>query len=315
MSKRYKPIETIDDIDLSKITLGNIEQRYIDAQGNRFATRFNIRTRKVQIVRIALGEDEARGAKGRLVEGLVKRRKPVHETEEQEQHHESWVSEAVGASGEHGHAHPAGTEATEVIPEVIEELKNFPDWVKERAIIPDESIIPEEFIRAIEADAKLYAERIFGVIGNLEKAGALVNRDGKDDVLILTNIYDLEINPLMQEVKQRIEEFVKYPRSPESYMNEVSASHHKYLDTLPANEQMDFLKPCLISLDYLPALEAMFKLNERAKEYADRYEPLEGEDAKNQAAADAKSTLETTEDSLTEQLEKFTGWLRKEKVY
>lgn len=356
MSRRYKAINSIDDIDISRITLGDINQRYIDEHGNRFATRFNIRTRKIQIVRIALGEDEAKNAKGKLVEGLARHRKEEREKrmaksgsaegggepgdlpqdplapqadgdlQEDAALQADGAPEAADASQQASQAGVPSevplvdylsddSAADTAAAELQEKLKKFPEWVRSLHINPNENVHGEEYIREIEPFMKLYSERIFGVIGNLDRAGVLTNREGHDDVLALTNVYDLEITPNWEKVKNRIEEFVKYPRTPESYMNEVSASHMKYLDTLPNNEKMDFLKPCLVSMDYLPALEGVYKLNEKATSYVNMYTPMDDEDEKNQAVSDARSSVDTVNGSLREQLENLTGWLRKEKVY
>ncbi|HNM98869.1 MAG TPA: hypothetical protein PKG67_00400, partial [Turneriella sp.] len=59
MRHNYIRIQTVADIDTSRITLRSIENRYIDSQGRRYATRFNLRTRRIEIVPIALGREEA----------------------------------------------------------------------------------------------------------------------------------------------------------------------------------------------------------------------------------------------------------------
>ena len=63
MRRNYIRIQSVADIDTSRITLRSIENRYIDAQGRRYATRFNLRTHRIEIVPIALGREEATLAK------------------------------------------------------------------------------------------------------------------------------------------------------------------------------------------------------------------------------------------------------------
>ncbi len=55
----FIPINSIEDIDPQKISIRDINKRYIDRQGNRYATRFNLETRRIEVVRIAQSKEEA----------------------------------------------------------------------------------------------------------------------------------------------------------------------------------------------------------------------------------------------------------------
>lgn len=55
----YIKINSIEDIDLSKISIRDINKRYIDRNGLRYATRFNMEKRRVEIIQIVKGKREA----------------------------------------------------------------------------------------------------------------------------------------------------------------------------------------------------------------------------------------------------------------
>jgi hypothetical protein len=55
----YIRIESIEDINPDKISIRDLKKRYIDANGNRYKARFNLNTRKIEIVRLALSREEA----------------------------------------------------------------------------------------------------------------------------------------------------------------------------------------------------------------------------------------------------------------
>ena len=55
----YLPINDISDIQPEKISIRQLNQKYIDRYGNRFATKFNLKTKKVEIVRLAASKEEA----------------------------------------------------------------------------------------------------------------------------------------------------------------------------------------------------------------------------------------------------------------
>lgn len=55
----YIHINSIDDIKPEKISIRQLNNKYIDRYGNRYATKFNIKTKKVDIVRLATTKEEA----------------------------------------------------------------------------------------------------------------------------------------------------------------------------------------------------------------------------------------------------------------
>lgn len=50
----YIEIDSISSIDPNALSLGQLSQKFIDKQGNRFALRFNRNTRRAEFVRITL---------------------------------------------------------------------------------------------------------------------------------------------------------------------------------------------------------------------------------------------------------------------
>ncbi len=68
----YELIRSIHDIDTKKISIRDINKRYIDHQGNRYATRFNIQTRQVEIVHLASSKSEAIALRKKILENKKK---------------------------------------------------------------------------------------------------------------------------------------------------------------------------------------------------------------------------------------------------
>lgn len=50
----YIVVDSISSVDPNTLSLGQLNQKFIDKQGNRFALRFNRDTRRLEFVRIAL---------------------------------------------------------------------------------------------------------------------------------------------------------------------------------------------------------------------------------------------------------------------
>jgi len=55
----YIHINSIEDIQPEKISIRQLNNKYIDRYGNRYATKFNLKTKKVEIVRLAASKEEA----------------------------------------------------------------------------------------------------------------------------------------------------------------------------------------------------------------------------------------------------------------
>ncbi len=59
-SSNYIPIESVEDIDVLKLSVRDLDKRYIDRHGNRYALRFNMKTRRPEVVQIVSNRLEAR---------------------------------------------------------------------------------------------------------------------------------------------------------------------------------------------------------------------------------------------------------------
>ncbi len=56
---KYILIRSAEDLDPRKISIKEINRKYVDPMGNRYATRFNMDTRRVEVVRLASSREEA----------------------------------------------------------------------------------------------------------------------------------------------------------------------------------------------------------------------------------------------------------------
>lgn len=75
MQYNYIPIESIDEIDVLKISVRDMDKRFIDRQGHRYALRFNLKTRRPEVVQVVSNRLEAR----RLQQTIVQEKKKAPE--------------------------------------------------------------------------------------------------------------------------------------------------------------------------------------------------------------------------------------------
>ncbi|HMW59461.1 MAG TPA: hypothetical protein PKE49_06105 [Leptospiraceae bacterium] len=72
-SDKYIPIESVEDIDVLKLSPRDLDKRYIDRNGNRYALRFNMKTRRPEVIQIVSNRLEARRLQQTI---LLEKRKP-----------------------------------------------------------------------------------------------------------------------------------------------------------------------------------------------------------------------------------------------
>ena len=71
----YIRINSITDIDTNKISIRQLNQKYIDSEGQRYATRFNPIKRSIEIVHLASSKEEALRIRDRILKEKIRERK------------------------------------------------------------------------------------------------------------------------------------------------------------------------------------------------------------------------------------------------
>lgn len=282
MARYYIPINSIKDIDTSKITLATINNRYIDKSGNRYALRFNKRTRKIDIVRIALGREEAMQAKANFLG-----KKILNEEEE------SQVSQQN---------HPAPWK--------------LPQWITDLGIVPNTNFDVREYLMGLERETDKMSERIRGLISNIKNSTALEGKkEGNHDaVLELTTFYDREIQDNINKTQTRIVEFQRFPKPNSHYLSSLERKQKSFVEKLNSEKQKEYFKAYLISQPYLAALHGCFQIIAMAKKFLENVKAEKLPYDKRQYLENAFSTMDFLENHLREETAKVLGWLEKAEV-
>jgi len=322
-SKRtYIPINSINDIDLSKINIGNINNRYIDMHGNRYATRFNIRTKRVQIVRIALGEDEAREFKGVVVSELSqmnRRNKTSNESVETDSPEKkpSIGNENISPSL------PSLISLNDIETEPTtnskkSKIKPLPSWIQRYNIAINYDVNVSDFIKNMPQRIPAQSERLFGIISNI-KNGGLLNRTATtgshDPYLELTLYFDENISKLAEKINKLNEELSRFPKDPEHYAVFMEKSYRKYMEKLPAEQKINFIKAFILGKDYLNYLEHGFLLLEKCSRHLENVNDSNLSATQRQSISDAANSIEFVKETLSLESGMNAGWLIKEQIY
>jgi hypothetical protein len=333
MAKKYIRINSIEDIDTSRINISNINDRYVDNKGNRFATRFNLRTKKIQIVRIALGEEEAKKSRGIIIQGLVQKKIDEGKKKPHEEQHAPPIAETIGKVLDNEEIQAPDLFELETVGEFNKKditgpvetstgtnnqpssRKNIPDWLIEAGISPAKNVNFGELLALIPENYNLLSERIFGIINNVKNSGVMSKLAEIDDAIDFTNIFDHQINPKMEETKKYLLEFDKYAERPDHYFTMIEKPFRTYLMEISESEVMDFLRAYFIGQSALSVLEntRLFIQSVRGKTSME-IESIP-DPAKKQFLQYAYSTCDFLATYVNEEGSKILGWMTEQKIF
>lgn len=283
MARNYVRIESVEDIDTSKIGIGNIDNRYIDAKGRRFATRFNKRKRQVEIVRIALGFDEANEIK----------RKNIDENED--------LVHLNSLSGTVRTKHPSPWK--------------IPDWVKKLGIDPNDKVDAKHYIKSLEREIEKFGERFRGIISNLKNSNALDRQETERDfILDISTHYDHDIQEHFSQGQNMITEYQRFPKSISNYIANLDRSQKVYVEKLNTVAQMEYIQAITIGEAIIQGLHGGFNLLEMIEnECAEiNVDSLNGE--RRKFFENAMVTIDYVRENIKEELEKILSWMKSSNV-
>lgn len=215
----YIPINSIDDIDLARISLRDINKRYIDRQGNRFVTRFNLKSRKVELVRIVKGKAEAVRVRQQILrervegrpQGKTRSDEPVIDiySEGEVPDDDFEYTEGIDSRPEEHHAPAAHAQATPFIEnQLIEELSHELDRIRERSQ---------------------------GIINNLKKSRYFDSHHESEFSDILREI-DISCWQKPEEAVNFYKELYSYPRSVGYYASRLSGPRREKVEKAETEE-------------------------------------------------------------------------------
>jgi hypothetical protein len=281
MRRNYIRIQSVADIDTSRITLRNIENRYIDAQGRRYATRFNLRTRRIEIVPIALGREEAKLA-----------RKLFSSTQET-----SPQQNAETRSERRVHPNPM----------------KLPAWLAAMNIKPDMTE-PDlhGFLVTAEREMQRNGERYRGLIQSLKMSSVLEDvKDSNqhDAVLELTNTYERDIQAHASRVQAMVVEFLRFPKPLASYLGQVDRNCKKYVEKLDMEKQKRYCMAYLLAGEMFSVFKGCLELIEMIEKFTADARPERLNYDRKGAFESAMETLQYLKANLDSDIKKFLGVL------
>lgn len=283
MRHNYIRINSISDIDTARITVKGIENRYVDAQGRRYATRFNLRTHKIDIIPIALGREEALLAKRLASDG--KSTAPAES--------------AQADSRAERRVHPSPIK--------------IPAWILALQLEPDMSESDlHTFLVTAEREMTRNGERYRGLLQSLKMSSILEDmKDGNqhDAILELTNAYERDIQAHASRVQAMVVEFLRFPKPLASYLGQIDRNCKKYVEKLDNEKQKKYCQAYLLAGEMFGVFKGCDDLIQMIKKFTANAQPERLNYDRKGAYESAMQSLQYVESGLLDDMRKFMGVL------
>lgn len=289
----YIPINSIEDIDPANITIRDLNKRYIDRYGNRYATRFNLQNRKVEIVQIVKGMHEAQRIKQQRI-----------------------MDQARSAAPEPARTLDDANEENNITDdqEPIEDTFDEPVDTSGAAPADTDSVMPfieQQFIDEVEADYERIKQRQQGVINNLKNSGVFV---GPLDEQLANVIREMETDAWgkCENAINYSKELRSYPRPVSYYATKLSPEHKTKVESMDDEQRkLELIRRWELQKAFESAYTAVRVAGERAKGLVDGLTPEQYEQtpaAQRQNLDDAKTSVQFMLDEVNEKLGKINLW-------
>lgn len=282
MRRQYISIETTADIDLSRITLQTIENRYVDPQGRRYATRFNIRSHKIEIVPIALGREEA--ILVRRMGGAISPRETASVSSD-------------GSVQDRVHPNPM----------------KLPIWITSLDLQPNMNDAElHNFLVQEEREMQRNGERYRGLIQSLKMSSVLEDmkdNNQHDAILGLTNTYERDIQAHTSRVQSMVVEYLRFPKPLASYMGQIDRNCKKYAEKLDLEKQKKYCMAYLLAGEMFAVIKGCQEIFVMIENFTADAKPERLNYDRKGAFESAMQTLQYLKNSLTEETARFLGVL------
>lgn len=212
----YTPIDSIHDIDPARISIRDLNKKFIDRDGNRFAIRFDLNTRKVEIVRLARTIEEARRIQNDIRSGKTSvipqkgYRSASSQTED--------LSESASASD------GLSTDEFYSSHEPGEEPDRF------GAGFDNYEVSESELFEELAGEMKRIQESQNAVTNGLKKSRVFDSVNG--DMAEIQRKIDLESIKPIDEAVNYYKELTSYPRPVTHYLNKLTPKQKSFVEKI-----------------------------------------------------------------------------------
>jgi hypothetical protein len=239
MKKRFIKIKDVSQIDTSKISVYDLNNRYIDPMGNLFGLKYNRAGKKIEIIKL----------------------ERVHTSQTRQYQRKIFQNR----ESENIYDTAQGTESKNHDSDDIDNDKLFFE--------------PDPFIEKVVSDAEIHKERINGIIMNINDSGIFPKEKKMDSTEFddITRSLDIEGIQQLEKLDSYYRELTNYPRSITYYQAKIDNDGKDMIDLLAGNKEktMRFIFLYEMSSSIKRVYKGLYKHIKRLDEFTDSKNPDE----------------------------------------
>ncbi|HON78631.1 MAG TPA: hypothetical protein PK544_09095 [Spirochaetota bacterium] len=227
MKTRFIKVDDISQIDLSKVSVYDLRNRYIDAKGNMYGLKYNRNEKKIEIIKII--RTLARGS-GYYSQQIMKRREngtPADSDEEMEEVMDGEIDSPETAAPE-----PGGNES-ESPADMSGEMAAAPEAAAEDEWNPDYFI--SKTITLMES----HKSRLNGIVMNVKNSNIVPANDKMGSTFLIDVFRNIDLDGVQKidTLQNSHKELVSYPRSIVYYVAKLDTRSKNIVDTLDTDSR------------------------------------------------------------------------------
>lgn len=254
-------IRSIDEVDPKKITIRDLNKKFIDQEGRKYGIKFDFKTRQIKFVRIATSYAEAIRIKKELGDTKKSKDNLLEPPFIEEQATSDTLSEKY----------------KENMP--MHESKNYSNHQTMEFFSPEDTQINEnEFFKELERETKKCVESIKAIEKTMNRT-QFFEKFSKS----LNEFFDLQKNielkcyNLSEEAFKMLKELIYYPRNINHYLNKLPDTVKKQIEKFNPQDQMEYIKRYEIYKIFRELIHNINKIHEELESFYYKIPPADRE--------------------------------------
>jgi len=221
-------INDISEINTAKISIYDLNKRFIDSKGNMYGLKYNREFKKVEIIRVfRTTTDRVDNIKKKIVDNkkadYLEKKKNIARTSDFEEN--STTTENNYNQNDNSPADKVYQDGDEFFSEDYEE--------------PTKDFFPDVFLERMFKELKLHSDRIKGIISNIHISNLITHQDKDFYIRLEEIIRNLEIDGYKKTEKiiDIHRELKDYPRSLNYYIGKIDTKGKEIVSKIMSEEK------------------------------------------------------------------------------
>ncbi len=280
---KYILIDSIEDLNPRKVNIRDLNKKFMDREGNRYALRFDLQSRQIHVVRLAGSKDEAIRIRAEIL-----RQKRAGISDELEislsvEEDPPLIDEAPSASERverpEGPLEEAEPEFEEPASDPSKLFADSDTGFIDDFRAPDSPLINEiDLFPELDREITRMTDSMKAIIRVMSRSRVLdtIDHAGSDEFFATTKKIDDVCLHAAAEASRLQQELTGFPKAPLHYLSTFPAAVKKRIEALPdENQQMERIKQFELHRTYSELLKNILDLTMQLRRSLDSLPPSE----------------------------------------